>query len=208
MIIKNFSISADVHIHCKSNFYSAFSTLSPNNTCTFNTGINTNFSDINSSLWGIGYLISMYKYKKANFILYNMPKITFNNIPISLTDISKFSCYMDLSYPLFSSRKSVKRLIIQGIKKHKLSYTPEEILKIFSISIERINRPVKATGNERFRVMAAIALCHNKQIFCFPWMSKKLFDGFHSHLPDSIKILEKLNKIILLPKSNEGSQKD
>jgi len=47
--------------------------------------------------------------------------------------------------------------------------------------------------------MAAIGFCHKKQVFCFPWLSKKRFDYYRGNITDVLNVLESLGKIIILP---------
>ncbi len=87
----------------------------------------------------------------------------------------------------------------QGLKKYGRLETPENIRDMFHINSERFNRTLVGVGNEIFRSMAAIGFCHEKQVFCFPWLSKKRFNYYHGNITDVLNILESLGKIIILP---------
>ena len=68
--------------------------------------------EIDSGVWAISYLLSMYKQSPEDFVLFDPPEVTVNNKVISLNELSEYSCYIDNLYPLFSMNKSVKEHII------------------------------------------------------------------------------------------------
>ena len=74
---------------------------------------------------------------------------------------------------------------------------------MFKISDFRFNRPIKATGNERFNAMAAIGFSFGKQVFCFPWLSALRFDGFKNHIEALLDVLKTHEKIVVLPVGKE-----
>ena len=106
-------------------------------------------------------------------------------------------------YPLYSTKQPIEKLVMHGIKKNKLDYSPEEIRDLFHMDSERFTRPIKAVGHEIFRAMAAIGYVHNKQVFCFPWLSKMRYDGYNLHMPDLMNILESLKMIVIVPRGQE-----
>lgn len=92
------------YVHCRSNFYSAFDILSSGAGYHFSVGINKLIGEIDSGVWAISYLLSMYKYRKKDFVLFNQPVVAVNKDPISLNDLSQYTCYMDELYSLFSKK--------------------------------------------------------------------------------------------------------
>lgn len=198
MEIQNITINNHGHITCKSVFYSSSDILNDAN-YTFNIGINKLVGSIDSGNWALSYLLSMYNSNSKDFILFKDPMALVNNNPIPLDELTKISCYMDKTYPMFSKKATVKKLIEKALKQNKINFSLTEIKNMFCLSDERFERPIKGVGNEIFNAMAAIAFAHNKQIFCFPWFSKKRFDGYHEHLKNLLKILEGLEKIVILP---------
>ena len=200
MKIHDIRVKNDGHIYCKSGFYTAQDSLSFDIEYTFKTGINNLIGEIDSSVWAASYYLSMYKYRKKDFILFKKTEIIVNGAELSLDELSEYTCYMDESfYPLFSTGKSVRKLIMQGIKKNKLDCTPEDIKSIFELDDQRFERPVKYVGNERFRAMAAIGYAYGKQVYCFPWLSKCRFDAYHGNMIWLLDILEKLEMIAIVP---------
>ena len=158
--------------------------------------------EIDSSYWGISYLISMYPYfssleKKIVFL--SPENVLVNNDTMSLIELSEYTCYMDGIYPLFSTKQTIRKLVSKGIKKYGMKKTPEDIRDMFHIHPERFERPLSGVGNERFKAMAAIGFSHGKQVFCFPWLSKMRFEYYHGNMTDLLSVLESLQKIVILP---------
>ena len=201
MKIKNIKIKNDAYLHCKSVFYSAQNSINEFTNYEFNIGINKLSGDIDCGNWGISYLISMYTYFSSleKNLLFLPPNAFVNNEIMSLQELSTYSCYMDNTYPLFSSKKTVRKLVTQGIKKNRIPEIPDTIRDIFHINPERFEKPIKGAGNERFKVMAAIGFSHQKQIFCFPWLSKQRFEYYHGNMTDVLNVLESMGKIVILP---------
>ncbi len=197
MKFSNITIVSDGYVFCKSCYYSCRDILRDNK-FSFLKGINVLNGGIDSGNWAVSYLISMYPFKTKDFVLFKETEVLIDGCKTALCDINKYSCYMDDSYPLFS-KKSVKFLVEQGLKKHKLNYTADEIRELFCIDKERFTRPISAVGNEVFKAMAAIGYSNLKQIYCFPWMSKMRFNGFHTHLTELLEILKKLDLTVILP---------
>lgn len=222
MSISNFSIQ-NLHFFakCHSDLYSAHTSFDKN-TVSFDSGISILNCDIDEQGWALSYFIPMYNFdniyiafkdnnltnrikerlhtKKYDIILENDPKITINGADSDMKTLSEQSCYIDNeTYPLFRTNKSVRYLIESGIKKYRIPFTADEIIQMFHLCEERCNRPLKYVGNERFRAMSAIGLAHSKEIFCFPWLSKKYVDYLGLNLRFALKVLEDNNKTIIFP---------
>jgi len=199
MKINNISIKNEGYVYCKSSFYSAQDSLLGVSHYKFSPGINKLIGEIDSGNWAISYLISMYKHKPEDFVLFLDAEASVNNKRISLNELSELSCYMDKSDPLFSTPNSVKEHIIKGLEHSKLNYSYEDIRNLFFLDSERFERPLECVGNEIFRAMAAIGFSYKKEIFCFPWLSNKRFESYHENLIGLLKILENLGKTVIIP---------
>ena len=184
--------------YCKSDFYTTCDILHSSQ-YEFVNGINELVGEIDSGIWGISYILSMYKNKPKDFTLYNTPEIIVDDMLVSIGDFVKCSCYMDQSYHLFSTKQSVRKMVESGIRKTKINFLPEDIRNLFLISQDRFERPISNTGHECFKAMAAISYCYGKQVFCFPWMSKIRFSSYHRNITDLLEILERLNIVAILP---------
>lgn len=210
MRINNINIRNEGYVYCKSSFYSAQDSLSKYSCYVFSPGINKLIGEIDSGNWAISYLVSMYKHRPKDFVLFEQPIVTVNNKEFSLNELSEISCYMDKLYPLFSSNHSAKKLIMRGLEHSKLNYSYDDIKNLFHIDSDRFERSLNGVGNEIFKAMAAIGFSYKKEIFCFPWLSNKRFESYHKNLTVLLQILEDLEKTIIIPvgHSDIGTQGD
>lgn len=199
MKINNITLRNEGYVYCKSNFYTAQDELSANTSYTFSTGINKLLGEIDSGGWAVSYLLSMYNQNPDDFILFEPPEVFVNDKFISLDDLSEFSCYMDKSHSLFGSALSVKSCVVQGIRNNQLNLSPSDVRKLFLIDGDRFEMPLSGTGNEIYKAMAAIGYCHNKQIFCFPWLSEHRFNYYRSNITYLLDLLNQLGKMVVLP---------
>ena len=201
MIIKNVALINEGYVHCSSNFYSCNDILNGSSFC-FTNGINKMVGEIDSGIWAASYLLSMYKYKPEDFVLFQPPMVLVNGKAISLDEANNFTCYMDKAYPLFSGNLSVRELVTKGLERSKVEYTENDIKKMFDLSEQRFERPLNTAGNEIFRAMSAVAVANDKQILCFPWLSKMRFDSYRNNLSDLLHVLEKTEKVVIVPIGN------
>lgn len=197
MKILNITIKNEGYVHCKSAFYSCKDILSPTK-YTFTNGINMLNGDIDSGIWAISYLLSMYKCNSQEFILFDETTLTINSENMQLDNFLLFSCYMDSLYPLFASDASIRTIVSDGLKKTQSFSNPDDLKELFQLDCERFNRPIRKVGNECFKAMAAIGCAHNKQVFCFPWMSETRFN-YYKNISDLLNTLEFLNKVVIFP---------
>lgn len=206
MKIEEIKVKNTGYVHCYSNFYTSKDNLEEGLEYHFSVGVNKMNGEIDSGVWAISYLLSMYKYRPNDFILFEDSNVSINDDKVmSLDCLSQYSCYMDRYYPLFTSKKPVNKLIEKGIHDNKLDYLPGEIKELFMITTERYNQPLNAVGNEIFKAMAAIAYCNGKEVFCFPWLSESRFNYYHSNMTFVLDTLGSLKKIVILPVSRHVS---
>lgn len=199
MEMKNIYVQGHGYIHCHSGFYSSEDILQEYNDYSFSKGINRLYGEIDSGNWAVSYLLSMYKKKSKDFTIFEDTRILVNDNEMKLEELLKYSCYMDNLYPLFSTNKRIDKIVAAGISKNKLDCSPNDVRDMFGIDSNRFQRPLRGTGNERFKMMAAIGYVYGKEVFCFPWMSQKRFYGFHGHLTYALEKLEQLGKTVILP---------
>lgn len=200
-MINEITFKNEGYLYCKSVFYSSYNVLNLSMNFKFTTGVNKLFGEIDSGAWGISYLFSMYAYDVQKELFFNPLFANVDGYEIPLETLSKSCCYLDeKTYPLFSKKhKTVRNLIQKGLRKTKNNKTTKEICELFMLDPERIERPICNVGNEKFRAMAAIGYAHGKQIFCFPWMSQRIYNHYSSNILTLLDILEKLKKIVILP---------
>ena len=199
-MIKKICFSDEGCVHCKSNFYTCYDVLQSSMKFEFSTGINILEGEIDSGIFGISYLISMYNDTCAKTFM-APPVALVDGVEMPLKELTNKACYLDhIHNPLFSKRISTRKLVEKGLKKSHLPYTANEICAIFRMEDFRFDRPVSATGNEKFKAMAAVGFAFGKEIFCFPWLSKMRFESFNNHLPQLFDVLEHLEKIVIMPR--------
>ena len=197
MKFSNIIIKNKGYVHCKSAFYSCRDVLSSTE-YTFTNGINMLNGDIDSGVWAISYLLSMYKHNSQEFILFDEATLTVDGKDMQLDDFLSFSCYMDFLYPLFDTDSSIRTIISDGLEKTQCFATPDDLKELFQLDSERFDRPIKKAGNEYFKAMAAIGCAYNKQVFCFPWLSETRFN-YYKRISDLLNTLESLNKVVIFP---------
>lgn len=198
-MIKRISISTEGHIECKSNFYTCVDVLQSYMKFEFVPGVNRIVGEIDSGGFGISYLLSMYNIDIKGTDFLASPMITVDGNCIKLSDFAPACCYLDRKYPLFSSEKTVRKLVEKGLKKSKIGKTADEICELFHMEDFRFDKPISSTGNERYKAMSAIGYAYGKEVFCFPWLSRLRFEAFHNHMPQLLNTLSELNKIVILP---------
>ncbi len=101
MSIKNIKISNEGYIHCRSCFYSSKDILQPDKEFIFKTGSNVILGEIDSGVWGISYLLSMYTHFSDDFVLFKEPIVHIDNSEFMLEDICSYSCYYKSKYGVF-----------------------------------------------------------------------------------------------------------
>lgn len=159
----------------------------------FEHGITILYGDIDCGGWGVSCGISQ---KQKDIVLSSEEIIAeMNDTPCDLEKIYTHAWYMDQSF----GRKTVEKLVNQGLKKTNSNISAENIREIFQISSDRFQLPIQQVGNERFRCVAAIGYAFSKSIYCFPWISKKMVEYYGKNLIDVLEILEKLKQIVILP---------
>lgn len=193
-------IRADGYVTCRSGFYTAVDIL-PEKEAVFSVGVNRLTGEIDSGIWAVSYLLSMYEYRPKDFAACREAAVIVDGQTVSLKDLSRCSCYIDEKYPLFSSRRSTRRQIVEGLKRSGMQHTPEEIRSIFGIDESRFDRPIKAVGNARYQAMAAVAYAHGRTIFCFPWMSRRRLAAVEGRLSATLQTLTDRGMLVILPHS-------
>ncbi len=199
MKIKTIEVQNDGYVFCKSRFYSSHDILQESLSVRFSSGTNKMIGEIDSGNWAVSYLLSMYKHRSKDFVLFQLPNVIVNESVVSIEQFNRYSCYLDPIDPLFSSHQTVENLINKGRKKSGATQTTEEIIRLFDLDEQRIKRPLKGAGNEIFRCMAAIGFANGKQVFCFPWLSKMRYDNFSGQIQAALDILDSAEMISLVP---------
>lgn len=197
--VKEIKVMAQGYAHCRSAFYTVQDAFQDQE-WEFYTGINRMYGEIDAGNWAVSYLLSMYQNKPRDFILSDV-KFFVNEQTVSADAVMDVSCYMDISDPLFATKWSVKKLIQKQLRCSKIPFSFGDIVSLFELDECDFNRNIQQTGNRKIRIMAAVGCAAGKQIFCFPWMSAKRFRNFHYNMSFTLEVLERLNKVVVLPLS-------
>ena len=131
--IQNLSISNSGYIHCRSQYYTAFNTLYENNVYRINHGLNELIGDIDCGTWAISYLLSMFDSVDKTTLF--KPLIAYvNGGEMDLKTLQHYSCYMDISYPMFSSECTIKDIVVSAIDISRIQTTAANIREMFLIN--------------------------------------------------------------------------
>jgi len=197
MDICSIRLKADGYILCQSSFYSVLDFID-NRAFDFKKGLNILEGEIDSGIFGISYLISMYETSLKKSSLFKCEAVVNEEI-MPISKLSLYSCYLDKSYKLFSSKKKVGQSIRSSLKKSKMLYSEKDIYDMFQLSDFRISRTIAEMGNEKYNAMAAIAFCNAKEIFCFPWLSLMRYNALQERLDYLTRVLSSQGKTIIFP---------
>ena len=196
----NISFNNSAWIYCKSRYYTCYDAIDESRFFTFETGLNSLIGEIDSGIFAISYILSMGGVSKRAFFA-TSPVVTVDGKEMGLSEFSALSCYVDESYPLFSKRRTVRQMINEGLRRSKLTLTADNIIELFKLSGDRVDRRLNEGGNERFRAMVAICFANNRKVFCFPWMSESKVNDLKGHILPIIDVLSKHRAVIILPSS-------
>ncbi len=128
---------------------------------------------------------------------------------LHLKDLREISCYIghphnDL-FPLFNSHYSLKKTISNGLKQSHSSYKLNDIVQKFELSPERIDRPFKYLGNERWRASIAISYAFGRKIFCSNYFSRETWSSYYElAIKRWVKLIKEDGGIVLLPTNDES----
>lgn len=199
MKIENIQVKSGGYVDCRSRFYTCKGNIPDDTTYKFSIGANILNGEIDYGAWEISYLLSMYPHRPRDFVLTAPTEVSVNGTATSLEELLQHTCYIDRIYPLFGGRTPVRKLIERGIRHSGLDCTAEDIKEMFCLDDQRFERPVNAVGNEQYRAMAAIGYSMGKQVYCFPWFSRKRYESYHKNLSWLMEMLENLEMTVILP---------
>lgn len=199
MKIESIKLRCDGYVTCRSYFCTYFSSISSKFVYSFTKGVNRLEGEVDEEFWPASYLIGMKSARPKDFMTFEDVDVSINEQKYPFTELEKYACYMDTLYPAFSSRKSVRRLVFEALKKNGSNKTVDEVKNIFCLDDQRFERPVDAVGNEQYRAMAAVGYSFGKRVFCFPWFSRKRFEATHNNITWLFDALSEKDLIFILP---------
>ena len=199
MVIGKIEFENEGYVNCRSCWYACADVLQ-RKSYEFSVGVNRLPGEIDSGVWSVSTLLSMTPYlKEKDRVLSSPLSLRVNGNEMPLAEFCRYSCYMDESFPLFRTKRPVSKIVERELKRQGSSQTPQEICDLFQMTPFRFERSLSCVGNEIFKAMAILAHLAGKQVFCFPWMSEERFQNFHENMTGLLGVLEKLEKIVILP---------
>jgi hypothetical protein len=181
---------------------------------TFKPGIYALLGDIDLGGWAFSYALDPIREKDVYVDRNNngttKEKFYVDGKEVTLDYLRTISTHLNWYAPRHSDPKnrSGQKQIQKAIRQGKSQYTVEELKKMFTLDEERFTRPLYCTGNEKWRITAAIGLAQGKKIFCYPWFSATYLSDYVFR----IKMLEDMVRgqgvITLLPVANLEFVKD
>ena len=107
MKINNIIIQNNGYVYCKSCFYTCDDILPTDKAYTFGSGTNKLVGEIDSGNWAVSYLLSMYKHRPQDFVLFGEPTLTINGKMISLNEASSILAIWTKSFIPYSLHQKV-----------------------------------------------------------------------------------------------------
>lgn len=199
MEIKKITVQAEGYVYCRSKYYCANDILSKDTDYSFSPGVCKLKGEIDSGNWAVSYLLSMYGSSPKDFVLYDSPVTYVNDRPMPISELERYTCYLDERFHLFHGYSSAKKMVEKGLKQSGSDYSCDDFREMFCLDDERFERPLKTCGNEAIRAMAAIGFAYDRQVFCFPWLSNRRFVYHYNAIQTILDVLEQAGKIVLLP---------
>ena len=193
------------YVECKSGFYTSSDLLSEKDIYCFHCGENILRGEIDSGVWAVSYLLSMYTCAPKDFVLGQPAVAEVDGVTVGLGELSKRTCYMDKThYPLFRSKASVRRLIERGLRKTHLTLsgvplTVDDVCDMFRLDDERSRRRISRGGSEALFSMAAVGYAHGRDIFVIPGIVYCALIVFQYRLYYTFELFEQLGLTAIVP---------
>ncbi|RKN71860.1 hypothetical protein D7M11_28945 [Paenibacillus ginsengarvi] len=98
--------------------------------------------------------------------------------------------------------KTIRQLIQDGLFSNP-SHSFDEIVELFRLTPERLDRPIHSISTERYSASAAIGFACGKQVYCFPWLNDYWVERLTLRIENIIGNVKKIGGIVILPTSRE-----
>ncbi len=130
-------------------------------------------------------------------------KISINQDLADASYLKRISCYTgadDYSSILSKFNKTVQKQIDMGINNKKsFDVNYNSIIDKFKLTKERVGRPLKYTGEEKWKCSMAIGYANGKLIYCFPWLNSGSIYHLKEHILLCMSILKEAGAIVIIP---------
>ncbi|MDD4414256.1 MAG: hypothetical protein PHR14_06880 [Oscillospiraceae bacterium] len=177
-----------------------FPSHTPEFTYTFKPGVYALTGQIDNGGWAFTY--SLTPLNEDDICIYNSPKYLYDGKNVSIDYIRSISYYLGhyTNNQSVSAKKQLEVLVNSGTVQTSLN----EIKDMFGLTEERFDRPLNMTGNEIWRITAAIGLAQGKKIFCYPWMTNNQLKPLVYATQKLADVFFKNNCILFLPVENSS----
>ena len=196
------------NIDCEIRGYHVYSTAS----CLkfsydFDPGIYILEGDIDSGNWAFSSALFIKNKKKGRYrlpscYLDETTEFYYNGEQVSREEIRKHSWDLTGCKNKFFERKfdkTVRQRIENGIRENNLPYDMEKIKEMFLFDESRLDRETYKLSSNIIEHNAAIGFVDGKEIFCFPWISKRGVGPYIWKIICLSSILAKNGCIVFIP---------
>ena len=197
IIVENYSSYARCRFH-----EIIYPSQTPKFTYTFKPGCYAFLGQIDNGGWAFTY--SLTPLDKEDVCLCDTPIFIGDGKRLPLDYLRSISCY--LGY--YQNTLSAKERFAQIEKLRGLKRPLEDIKEMFRLTNARFDKPLNMTGNEVWRITAALGYAENKTIFCYPWRTNNQLKSHIFLIKKMSEIFEKEDKYLFIPVENGDLVKD
>lgn len=152
--------------------------------------------------WALSYLLSGREQKFSGWI-------TINGKKMERGTLDSYGWYVGegiQSSTLWYNKKLTIReqLELGTTKEHSVN----ELIRVLELAPSRLDREIRHISNERWNASIAIGLAHEKQVFCFPWLSDMWKEALTARLIHCSNVLRQYNRILIIPVENTSKLED
>ncbi len=131
-------------------------------------------SELGDGAWSIACLLS----GLASFPIndqYSHGALSLNGKLTSRKELQQLSCILKSTVVeekrSIWGERTVRKQILRGLAQSHSNYSLQEIIQIFQLTPERLDRPLRQYSGEGWRASLAIGFAYGKKIFVCPWLS-------------------------------------
>ena len=174
----------------------------PQFTYTFTPGAYAFSGQIDNGGWAFTYsLTALYE---KDVCVYGSSEFIIDDKFVSLDFLRSKSCYLGCP----KTNQSAKKQFSKIEKNQKLKKPLEEIKQMFGLTDERFDMPLDMTGNELWRITAALGYAQDKKIFCYPWRTNNQLKAQLYTIQKMANIFANNNCYLFLPVENDALLKE
>lgn len=140
----------------------SYASFSPKFSYIFKPGIYALTGQISNGGWTFTYVLSPSS-NKRRFIIYDDPEYCIDGKPVDLETLRGMTCTLGYYRPRWYAKLGIRdesggHRLKKALKKNKSSHTYKGLVNKLDLAACRLTRALNRTGNERWRITAAIGL--------------------------------------------------